>query len=67
MPRLPTVTPRQVIRALEKVGSEIDRQTGSHVVRWRASDGLRVVYPAQPRFGSGTDFAYHQNRRINTR
>ena len=45
MPRLPTVRPRQVIRALEKVSFEIDHQTGSHVVLWRASDGSRVVVP----------------------
>ena len=45
MPRLPTVKPRQIIRALEKVGFEIDHQTGSHVVLWRSSDGVRVVVP----------------------
>jgi predicted RNA binding protein YcfA (HicA-like mRNA interferase family) len=45
MPRLPTVTPRQLVEALEKVGFEIDHQTGSHVVLWRASDGARVVVP----------------------
>jgi len=45
MPRLPTVKPGQVIRALERAGFEIDHQTGSHVVLWRASDGCRVVVP----------------------
>ena len=45
MPRLPVVRARQVIRALEQVGFEIDHQTGSHVVLWRASDGSRVVVP----------------------
>jgi len=45
MPRLPTVKPRQVIRALECAGFEIDHQTGSHVVLRRASDGCRVVVP----------------------
>jgi predicted RNA binding protein YcfA (HicA-like mRNA interferase family) len=45
MPRLPMVRPRQVVRALEQVGFEIDHQTGSHVVLWRASDGSRVVVP----------------------
>jgi predicted RNA binding protein YcfA (HicA-like mRNA interferase family) len=29
MPRLPTVKPRQLIRALERAGFEIDHQTGS--------------------------------------
>ena len=45
MPRLPTVTPRQLAEALEKVGFEIDHQTGSHVVLRRASDGVRMVVP----------------------
>ena len=45
MPRLPTVTPRRLVEALEKVGFEIDHQTGSHVVLRRASDGARVVVP----------------------
>jgi mRNA interferase HicA len=45
MPRLPTVTPRQLVGALEKVGFEIDHQTGSHVVLWRSSDSARVVVP----------------------
>jgi predicted RNA binding protein YcfA (HicA-like mRNA interferase family) len=45
MPRLPTVTPRQLVQALERVGFEIDHQTGSHVVMLRDSDGTRVVIP----------------------
>jgi mRNA interferase HicA len=45
MPRLPTATPRQLVGVLEKVGFEIDHQTGSHIVLRRASDGLRVVVP----------------------
>lgn len=45
MPRLPTVKPPQVIRALERAGFEIDHQTGSHVVMRRGSDDCRVVVP----------------------
>jgi len=45
MSRLPTVKPRQVVRALERAGFEIDHQSGSHVVLWRASDNCRVVVP----------------------
>jgi predicted RNA binding protein YcfA (HicA-like mRNA interferase family) len=37
--------PRQLVEALEKVGFEIDHQTGSHVVLWRAGDGARVIVP----------------------
>jgi predicted RNA binding protein YcfA (HicA-like mRNA interferase family) len=45
MPRLPTVKLHQVVRALERAGFQIDHQTGSHVVLWRASDNSRVVVP----------------------
>jgi predicted RNA binding protein YcfA (HicA-like mRNA interferase family) len=45
MPRLPTVTPQQIIRALQRAGFEIDHQTGSHVILWRGDDNCRVVIP----------------------
>lgn len=49
MPRFPTVRSRQVIRALQRAGFEIDHQTGSHVVLVRASDDSRVVVPQHNR------------------
>jgi predicted RNA binding protein YcfA (HicA-like mRNA interferase family) len=49
MPQLPTVRARQLIRALERAGFEIDHQTGSHVVLYRASDDCRVVVPRHSR------------------
>lgn len=45
MPRLPAVAPRQLIRALQRVGFEVDHQTGSHVVLSRSSDNTRVIVP----------------------
>jgi len=45
MPRLPAVRPRQLITVLEKIGFEIDHQTGSHVVLRRPGDGARAVVP----------------------
>jgi predicted RNA binding protein YcfA (HicA-like mRNA interferase family) len=30
---------------LERVGFQVDHQSGSHVVLWRAQDGCRVVVP----------------------
>jgi predicted RNA binding protein YcfA (HicA-like mRNA interferase family) len=45
MPPLPTVKPQQLIRALERAGFQIDHQTGSHIILWRARDGGRVVVP----------------------
>ncbi len=49
MSRLPTVKPRQLIGVLERVGFQVDHQTGSHVVLWRESDGRRVVIPLHNR------------------
>jgi len=48
-PGLAAVSPRQIIQALERIGFEVDHQTGSHVVLWRASDGCRVVVPSHNR------------------
>ncbi|HKZ83515.1 MAG TPA: type II toxin-antitoxin system HicA family toxin [Anaerolineae bacterium] len=49
MTRLPTVTSRQMIQALQRAGFEVDHQTGSHLVLRRASDGQRVVVPIHNR------------------
>ena len=40
--RLPSVTPKQLIRVFLRAGFVIDRQTGSHVVL-RHSDGRRAL------------------------
>ncbi|MGK7954279.1 MAG: type II toxin-antitoxin system HicA family toxin [Crocosphaera sp.] len=44
MPKLPIVTAKQVISALEKIGFEILRQRGSHV-RLKHTDGRVVTIP----------------------
>lgn len=44
MPKLPTVTAKQVILALEKVGFEVVRQRGSHA-RLKHTDGRVVTIP----------------------
>lgn len=45
MPRLPMVTSREMVAALQRAGFAIDHQTGSHVVMRRNSDDARVVVP----------------------
>ena len=52
MPRLPTVTAAQLIRALERTGFEVLRQTGSHV-RMRHPDGRVVTVPVHSRIDIG--------------
>lgn len=52
MPKLPRVTSRQVIRALEKAGFEAFDQSGSHVYlhRWQGDKWTeRVTVPHHPR------------------
>ena len=48
-PRLPMVRARQMVRALERAGFEVDHQTGSHAVLYRERDGCRVVVPMHSR------------------
>lgn len=44
MGALPILTARQVIRALEKAGFQVQRQTGSHA-RLKHADGRVVTVP----------------------
>jgi predicted RNA binding protein YcfA (HicA-like mRNA interferase family) len=45
-PRLPVLTPREVVRALEKAGFYVHHQTGSHVhLKHRARAELRLTVP----------------------
>jgi predicted RNA binding protein YcfA (HicA-like mRNA interferase family) len=45
MPRLPAVTPRQAVRALERCGWEFDRAKGSHQVFRHPGHRHRIVVP----------------------
>jgi len=44
MPRLPRLTARQIITALEKVGFSLARQSGSHMI-YKNPAGERVTVP----------------------
>jgi predicted RNA binding protein YcfA (HicA-like mRNA interferase family) len=44
MPRLPRLTARQIITALEKVGFSLARQSGSHMI-YKNPAGKRVTVP----------------------
>ncbi|MGD8540525.1 MAG: type II toxin-antitoxin system HicA family toxin [Candidatus Aminicenantes bacterium] len=45
MPKLPALTPRKVIKILEKHGFELDHFSGSHMVFYNAEKRKRVVVP----------------------
>jgi predicted RNA binding protein YcfA (HicA-like mRNA interferase family) len=44
MPKLPRVTARQVVGALEKSGFSLSRQSGSHMI-YKNATGKRVTVP----------------------
>ena len=48
-PRLPAVTPRQAVRALERCGWKLDRIKGSHHVLRHPDHPHRVVVPMHSR------------------
>jgi len=47
--RLPAVTPRQAVRALERCGWELDRTRGSHQVFRHPGYPHRIVVPMHAR------------------
>jgi predicted RNA binding protein YcfA (HicA-like mRNA interferase family) len=52
MPKLPHISGREAVRALQKLGFEVARQKGSHIVMKRGSDGC--VVPNHPEIKTGT-------------
>ena len=52
MPRLPHVSGAQVLRALERLGFQKVRQSGSHVVMKRESKGCVVPMHSQVKLGT---------------
>ena len=55
MARLPVVSGRDLIRALEKAGYVVDRQKGSHIVlRQTAEPFRRVTVPDHKEIARGT-------------
>jgi len=45
MPKLPALTPNEVIRLLTENGFELDHQTGSHRIYYNSATKKRVVVP----------------------
>jgi len=44
VPKLPRLTARQIVSALEKVGFSLSRQSGSHMI-YKNAAGKRVTIP----------------------
>lgn len=49
MPKLPVLTPRDIIKLLEERGFVLDRIKGSHHIYYHPDHGHRVVVPLHKR------------------
>lgn len=54
MPSVPVLKPRQVVRAFEKLGWEVARQKGSHVILVKAGHIATLSVPNHPEVARGT-------------
>ena len=54
MTKLPRISSRECIKALEKIGFYIDRQKGSHIILYRDNPYSKVVVPEHRELPSGT-------------
>jgi len=55
VPRLPVVSGIKVVKALAKIGYDVDHQTGSHVIlRQREDPHRRLTVPRHSELAKGT-------------
>ncbi len=54
MPKLPSVSGKDTIKVLSKVGFTVKRQVGSHIILKREKDGKRVAVPNHDELPKGT-------------
>jgi predicted RNA binding protein YcfA (HicA-like mRNA interferase family) len=54
MSKLPVVSSRECVKALEKIGFYIDRQKGSHIIMYRDDPYAKTVIPHRKEITKGT-------------
>ena len=55
MPKLPVVSGRDAVKALSRIGYEVDHQTGSHIIlRHRDPPHRRLTVPNHKEIAKGT-------------
>ena len=54
MPKLPVLSAKQVIKALERMGFKIVRQSGSHIHLWSDQRRILVTVPNHKELAKGT-------------
>lgn len=64
MPKLPIVSAEQVIKALEHLGFQVYRQTGSHIHLWNEERNLVVTVPIHPELAKGTLISIMKQARL---
>ena len=64
MPRLPAISAKKVIKALEKHGFKVYRQTGSHIHLWNEVRNLVVTVPNHQELAKGTLISIMKQARL---
>jgi len=66
MPKLPVISGIKVIKALAKVGYEVDHQTGSHMIlRHKEDPHRRLTVPNHDEIAKGTLLAIIRQSGLN--
>ena len=54
MPTVPILRPREVVKTFEKIGWEVARQRGSHIILTKEGHIATLSVPNHPRVARGT-------------
>jgi len=54
MPTVPILKPREVVKTLEKLGWEVSRQRGSHIILTKEGHIATLSVPNHPELARGT-------------
>ena len=64
MPKLPVISAKEAIKALEHLGFQVYRQTGSHIHLWNKERNLVVTVPNHPELAKGTLISIIKQARL---
>jgi predicted RNA binding protein YcfA (HicA-like mRNA interferase family) len=54
MPQVPLLRPREVVRAFERLGWQVARQRGSHIILTKQGSAVTLSIPDHPQVARGT-------------
>ena len=64
MLKLPVVSAKEAIKALEQLGFQVYRQTGSHIHPWNKERNLVVTVPNHSELAKGTMISIIKQARL---